>query len=380
MTFPYSRKWVEDVLRGVKRHQQGLMFQVERIPEKVFIVANEQQRKLLLRTQFERLTTGAGVNLRENVLCPYHNDQNPSMTYYPDTKKFFCHARCFEKEVVLKDGSKKNTSHKDAFDLVGDLFELTSFDETYNTLVSWFVENPKQFFQSRQPYRKSSETKKKLGSAAPKSTRRVLATTDPEIKAYLNGRGIDDNMIVLFKIGACEEDGIKLATVPCDNGFEARRNIRFKPKNEGDTTGKYLNPKGRSVDLFNGRELKIATADMPVIVVESAFDAMLIRSMGIPAVATNGPSTTKLVNHCKSLANKDLRLILLFDFDDAGKRATNRAYSQLRDSVKCVAVTKSNPILATYLADLKDVGEAYQADKNETEKALRWLVEVVHFD
>lgn len=119
---------------------------------------------------------------------------------------------------------------------------------------------------------------------------------------------------------------------------------------------------------------------MSVIVVESAFDAMIIRSMGILAVATNGPSTTHLVSKCKSVANKDLRLILLFDFDDAGKKATNRAYNQLRDFVKVVAVPRSNPVLATYLADFKDVGEAYQASKPETEKALNWLVKAVHFD
>ena len=383
MTVPYAQPWVNNVRQAVERLKQGSSFYYDRISETAFRNADERQRKILLLTHFEKLVVRSGVDLKHNLLCPYHDDQQPSMTYYPDTKKFYCHARCFEAEITAKDGAKKHGVHKDAFDLVGDLFEFKGYDDKYNALVSLFVENPQQFFQSRQQsYRKPPGKEKNSGATVHKPARRISATKDSEVKEYLNGRGIDDNMIQLFKIGASEQEGIKLATIPCDHGFEVRRNIRFKPKVDGDTVGKYLNPKGHSVDLFNGRNLTLATADMPVIVVESALDAMIILSVGLSAVAINGHNTIKLVNECKRVANtkKGLRLILLFDFDDAGKRATKRAFEQLQGVVQVVAVDQSIALLATFLANFKDVGEAYQSDKQETEKALHWLVKMVPVD
>lgn len=176
---------VGETQRGVKRLEQGLMFRVRHIPEQKFREADERQKIELLLEQFGTFMFEAGVNLNENLLCPYHDDQNPSMTYYPDTKKFFCHARCYETTTVLKDSSKNNTPHKDAFDLIRDLLDLSSFSEAYNKLVGWFVENPKQFYKSTKPYRKSSEKKTNSGSCEHKLTKRVLGTKDSEVKQYL---------------------------------------------------------------------------------------------------------------------------------------------------------------------------------------------------
>ncbi|GMA58076.1 Toprim domain-containing protein [Alicyclobacillus sacchari] len=379
MTFPFSRTWVSSVGQGLVRLEQGFMFRVKRIPEAQYREADDDQKKRLLKESFEQLMSEAGINLHENLLCPYHDDQQPSMKYFDDTKTFHCFTRCYEKEVTLKDGRKVYTTHKDAFDIVGDLLDLTSFPERYNILVSWFVENPEQFYWVKKPYRKSSGTKK--GSDTPsarKNTSRVLATEDPEVKQYLNARGINDDMIVLFNIGAFEENGTKFATVPCDNGFEARRNIGFQPKVEEDKKGKYLNPKGRTLALFNGKALKLATADMPVIVVESAFDSMIINSMGVLSVALNGLYVTQLVTQCQQINNPDLKLILLFDFDTEGQKALDRAHRQLRNVVKTIPVYQDNVTLAHYLARYKDVGEAYQSEKQELEGNLNFIVQMVN--
>ncbi len=170
------------------------------------------------------------------------------------------------------------------------------------------------------------------------------------------------------------------ASVPCDNGFEARRNIHFQPKYNGDTNGKYINQKGQKVHLFNSKVLKKATADTPVICVESAFDAVIIQSLGVPSVATNSlSSVNKLVEKCIEINNKDLQLILLFDFDEMGRKASDKAYNQLKDIVSVTTITYESlviDLMANFLRDFKDIGEAYQEDKLKTEQAIHSLSKV----
>jgi hypothetical protein len=150
MTVPYPQEWVNKVRQAAEHLKQRSSFYYDRIPETAFQKADEGQRKILLLAHFEKLLIKSGVDLRHNLLCPYHDDQQPSMTYYSDTKKFYCHARCYEDESTPTGGTKKFGVHKDAFDLIGDLFELKSYDDKYNALVSLFVESPQQFFRSKQ--------------------------------------------------------------------------------------------------------------------------------------------------------------------------------------------------------------------------------------
>ncbi|HWO97223.1 MAG TPA: toprim domain-containing protein [Bacillus sp. (in: firmicutes)] len=380
MGYEFSRKWVNDVKKGIERMQQGLLFHLERIPETTFNKANDKEKMDLLKLQFEKLMEVMNVNLNGNLLCPYHNDTNPSLKYYYDTKKFYCFSECFDDgRPSAKGGQAKRKIHKDAFDLVGDMYQLPTFKEQYNMLVTLFVENPENFYKSG-PY-KQSILKKPFGAArVPKSVKKVLGTEDSDVKAYLNNRGFNDNMIQLFHLKAIEEDGMKYASVPCDNGFEVRRNIHFQPKYGGDTNGKYINPKGQRVHLFNGKVLKEATADTPVICVESAFDAVIIQSFGVPAVATNSLSSiNKLVEKCIEINNKNLLLILLFDFDEMGRKASDKAYNQLKDSVNVITITYESVVIdpiANFLRDFKDIGEAYQEDKLKTEQAIRSISKV----
>ena len=376
MAIPYNRQWLNKLMFGVERLQKGWML-LERLSAKKFENADENEKHKLLKSQFEKLLIESGVNLRDKLLCPYHDDKTPSMMYYADTKKFFCHARCFEKEIIRKDGSKGFATHKDCFDITKEQFNFENFNEAYNFLVSLFVENPDQFYLKSRGYQQSSKREKKAVPTAQKSVKEVLATEDPEVKEYLNSRGINDDMIQIFRINAANENGIKLATVKCDNGFETRRSIHFMSKNEEDKVGKYLNIKGHSVNLYNSIALKQATTDMPVIIVESTFDAMIIQSLGILAVALNGIIVKELLAKIEEVKNDELQLILLLDFDNEGERALKRIKSQMEEIVKAVPVYQSNSILAGYLAGYKDIGEAWVADKQKTESALNYMVHLV---
>jgi DNA primase len=373
--FKFDREWIQSVKRGVERIRGGMMFTLKRIPETDFRGTNDKGKRELLKREFERLMEACKVDLNNNLLCPYHDDYNPSFRYYSDTKKFYCFSRCFEDEGVVLSEKQKSKVHKDAFDLIGDMYGLIGFKERYNMLVSLFAENPDKFYKTNIGYQHQDMKKVSTMDKGPTSFARMIATKDPEVKVYLNNRGFSDEMIQLFHLEAIEENGRKFASVLCDKEFEVRRNIHFKPKDKGDTNGKYINRKGQSVGLFNSKDLKLSTANEPVFCVESAFDALIIKSFGFLAVATNSTSSvTKLVEKCIEMNNGYLRLILLFDFDEAGQRASKQAYRQLKDVVDVISFTIESGVgPATFLKEFKDIGEAFRADSVKTEKAIRFI-------
>lgn len=353
----FDRRWIQSLKREIKRIQDGFAFRMNRIPEASFERMSEKERKVMLQQEFENLMVVSKVDLNNNLLCPYHDDRDPSLHYYPDTKKFFCYSRCFEDKGV----------HKDAFDLMGDMYELIGFREQYNALVKLFVENPDKFYKTNNKYQ-HGDTKK--APFVEKPVTRIPAIDDPEVKAYLNDRGFSDDMIQLFRIEAVEENGNKLVCVKGDQGFEIRRNIFFQPRLKEDKKGKYVNKKGQKVHLYNGSAVKPSTTGERIFCVESAFDAMIITSMGFSAVAINGLSSALLIEKCKEIGDKNLKLNLLFDFDEEGERIAKRAYDQLKDIVDVKLLTKDN---VGFLKQFKDVGEAYKADHSKTEEVLRLL-------
>lgn len=372
MTIEYDRRWLVQLRQGVDRLEKGLLFNVQPVPESIFQALDDKSRSELLKTQFEKLMIAVAVNLKGNLPCPYHDDVMPSLKYFPDTKKFFCFARCFH------DQDGKAQPHKDAFDLIGDMYGLISFNDKYNRLVQLFVEKPEKFYKRGRLH--SHAKKPAVPTPVVKSEKvykNVLAIEDEEVRAYLNSRGINDNLILLNRLSAVEENGIKFASVPCDQGFESRRNIRFHPKNDGDTNGKYVNPKGKSVQLFNSKALREAICEVPVFCVESALDAILLKSLGVDAVATNSIfSVNKLIEQVNSAQNTSLRLILLFDFDEDGRRATEKVNQELQHMNVIPIHPHSLVGPAAYLKDFKDFGDAYRENRKKAEEAIFWLARI----
>lgn len=83
------------VASGVDRLERKLLFGLQPAPERTFQALDDNAKVEMLKLQFEKLMIAAAVNLSGNLRCPYHDDVVPSLRYYPDTKRFFCYARCF---------------------------------------------------------------------------------------------------------------------------------------------------------------------------------------------------------------------------------------------------------------------------------------------
>ncbi|SDO18460.1 Toprim-like [Paenibacillus sp. yr247] len=126
--------------------------------------------------------------------------------------------------------------------------------------------------------------------------------------------------------------------------------------------------------MFNSKAFKEAIREVPVFCVESALDAILLKSFGVDAVATNGIfSVGKLIEQVNIARNADLRLMLLFDFDEDGRKATEKVSWELRHLNVIPILPKTLVGPAEYLRGFKDFGEAYRESRSKAEQAIAFL-------
>ncbi len=287
-------------------------------------------------------------------LCPYpdHSEKTPSFSVSPE--KNFCY--CF--------GCGRGG---DAIKLV---MELKSF--SFVEAVSHLAERSgvELKFEGRSP-----EEEKKAGqhAAQRRSARKALAAATAyyhkyllrspaaeEARRYLKGRGLEHHTIEEFRLGYApprERPGFMQAArkVDLDHGvlevagllsqrggerFVDRimfpisdrrgRIVGFGARALGDAKPKYLN--SPETELFNKRSLlygfpQVAEAvrkEGAALVVEGYTDVLMLYQSGIKnAVATLGTAMTE--QHLKILSGHADRIYLLFDPDEAGEKAVEKA-------------------------------------------------------
>ena len=294
-------------------------------------------------------------------LCPYpdHSEKTPSFSVSPE--KNFCY--CF--------GCGRGG---DAIKLV---MELKSF--SFVEAVSHLAERSgvELKFEGRSP-----EEEKKAGqhAAQRRSARKALAAAAAyyhkyllrspaaeEARRYLKGRGLEHHTIEEFRLGYApprDRSGFMRAAHKVGLGREALeaagllsprgrerfvdrvtfpisdkrgRVVGFGARSLGDAKPKYLN--SPETELFNKRSLlygfpqvvEAVRKERAVLVVEGYTDVLMLYQSGIKnAVATLGTAIT--ANHLRALSAYSERIYLLFDPDEAGEKATQKARSSERDA------------------------------------------------
>ncbi|MDP8951769.1 MAG: DNA primase [Actinomycetota bacterium] len=287
-------------------------------------------------------------------LCPYpdHPEKTPSFSVSPE--KGFCY--CF--------GCGRGG---DAIKLVMELKSF-SFVEAVSHLAERFGVELK--FEGR-----SAEEEKKAGQRAARrrSARKALAAATAyyhkyllrspaaeEARRYLKGRGLEQSTIGEFRLGYAPprgRSGFMRAAHKVGLGREALeaagllstrggerfvdrvtfpisdkrgRVVGFGARSLGDARPKYLN--SPETDIFNKRTLlygfpQVAEAirkQRAVLVVEGYTDVLMLYQSGIKnAVATLGTAMTE--QHLKSLSSHADVVYLLFDPDEAGEKAVEKA-------------------------------------------------------
>ena len=281
-------------------------------------------------------------------VCPFHDDNNPSMSVSPDKQIYKCFS-CGATGTVFKFVMDyENISFKEALQKIADLggikIELHQTKKIKENTALYDI-----YDLSLKYYINSLNTSK-----------------GKEAKKYLKSRNINEEIIKEFQIGLSLDDRNTLANIltkkfkqsdilktgligKSDYGFYDlfRERIMFplydlKGKvvaysgriyNKKDNS-KYFNTKETEIFkkgelLYNYHRAKdIARRKNQIIIMEGFMDVIRAHSVGIKnAVATMGTAVTNIqANLIKRMAKE---IILCFDGDEAGAKATKSCAEEL---------------------------------------------------
>ena len=288
---------------------------------------------------------GSYVNLEKKGknyfgLCPFHDDHSPSMSVNEEKKIFTCFVcgktgNVFsfvqEYENVSFPEAVKIVAERNGIDVNLDLKVSTKYDKFYKA-----YELALKYYHNNI---KSSDGKKAL--------------------EYLHKRGITDDLINDFEIGFASKTNDNLSKLLINKGYNEKELVDIGLSNKGNTIydlfrnriifpihdskgnpvalsgriydnsdeAKYINTKETQIFkkgeiLFNyHRAINESKKMKKLILVEGYMDAIRVYSEGVKNVcATMGTALTN--DHVKLLKKLNVEIVLCFDNDSAGEKAT----------------------------------------------------------
>jgi DNA primase len=289
----------------------------------------------------------AGSNYKG--LCPFHNEKTPSFNVRPDRGSFYCF------------GCQKGGN---AITFLMEMENLT-FPEAVRALGR---EVGIEIAETQSGEPGESERLFAANAVAQASYREALKAPGNAGAAYLAERGIDAEVIYRFGLGFAPDcwdtvaQALRAAHIPAADGEKAgllaerssgghydrlRGRVTFPIQ---DVHGRVIGFGGRAVS--SGQEPKyLNTPESPVfhkrrafygfpaalepirhtrraVVVEGYFDLIALHRAGIgEGIATCGTALTD--EHGRNLLRRTRDIVLLFDGDEAGQRATLRSLEVL---------------------------------------------------
>jgi DNA primase len=285
-------------------------------------------------------------------LCPYHSEKTPSFSVSPEKNFYYCF------------GCNKGG---DAIKLVMELKSF-SFAEAVSHLAERFgIElefegrSPEETKYAEQRIARRRSAYKALAAATAYYHKYLLRSpTADEARRYLKKRGLENSTIIEFRLGYAPPLGrsgfmqaihkvgldrvvLEMAGLLSSRGGERfvdrvmfpisdrrGRIVGFGARALGDAKPKYLNSPetelfNKSSHLYGFPQVTGAMRkEKAALVVEGYTDVLMLYQSGIKnAVATLGTALTE--QHLKALSSHADSIYLLFDPDEAGEKAVERA-------------------------------------------------------
>ncbi len=295
--------------------------------------------------------TGSGKNFFG--VCPFHDDHSPSMSVSRERQIFKCFSCGAGGNVFKFVQDYENISFVEALKLLAD-----------KAGVSIDLGSYKPQENKHQDYYDMYDLATKL------YTNNINSKMGANAKKYLLDRGIDNDIIKEFKIGLALNEKNSLSHLLNNRGYSNELIEKYGLANmhdygmidiffnrimvplcdfkgnvvafsgrvyDGSKENKYVNTKQTVVFkkgelLYNYHRSKdIARKMNQIIVVEGYMDVIALYKIGVlNVVATMGTSVTKeQLALIKKMANE---IVLCFDGDDAGAKATKFCTDELKKS------------------------------------------------
>ncbi len=295
--------------------------------------------------------------------CPFHNEKTPSFYVYPDTQSFYCFGCGAGGEVITFIKKIENLDYIDAVKLLAQRAGMNMPQDSYDDSMAKL---------KRRIYEINRETARFFHN-------NLISPVGQNGLAYLKGRGLTDKTIRRFGLGFAGDNGFELINHLRDKGYTdsemIQANVAYKSK-KGYTVSRFFNRvmfpiidlRG-NVIAFGGRIMGdqkpkyLNTSDTPVfskstqlfalnmaknlntrqlILAEGYMDVIALYQAGFEnAVATLGTAlTAQQADLIRRYADE---VVICYDSDEAGRKASDRAIALLRNAgVKVRVVTVPN--------------------------------------
>ena len=295
--------------------------------------------------------------------CPFHNEKTPSFYVYPDTQSFYCFGCGAGGEAITFIKKIENLDYIDAVKLLAQRAGMNMPQDSYDDSMVKL---------KRRIYEINRETARFFHN-------NLISPIGQSGLAYLKGRGLTDKTIRRFGLGFAGDNGFELINHLRDKGYTdsemIQANVAYKSKN-GYTVSRFFNRvmfpiidlRG-NVIAFGGRIMGdqkpkyLNTSDTPVfskstqlfalnmaknlntrqlILAEGYMDVIALYQAGFEnAVATLGTAlTAQQADLIRRYADE---VVICYDSDEAGRKASDRAIVLLRNAgVKVRVVTVPN--------------------------------------
>lgn len=285
-------------------------------------------------------------------LCPFHSEKTPSFTVYPDTQSFYCFGCGAGGDAITFIKRRENIEYMEAVRLLAERAGLSMpedvRDDATNSRRRIMEANQlaaRFFFDmlNAQAGREARGYLRRRGLSDAMIKRFGLGYAPDAwdtLKSHLNGRGFRNEELVEAGLCTQAKDG-----KGCFDFFRNRvmfpvfdlrgRVVAFSGRTLGGDTRKYLNTRDTAVFKKSRTlyALNIAknTDTRRIIIAEGQMDVIAVHQAGFDnAVAALGTALTD--EHVRMIGQYADEVVLAYDGDEAGQRATKRAIDALRAS------------------------------------------------
>ncbi len=178
---------------------------------------------------------------------------------------------------------------------------------------------------------KKKEPKKPVEEITTELVERCHQALPPNVRTYLNTRGISDDLINQFKIGWGDFYGENWIVIPIPKkdipGEYALLKLRRDPETkDGKTPKMKVWPMGAAHELFDWGMFKGATN---LVLCEGEFDCMVLLSKGIPAITSTGGCGTFKQEWLKDFSSLE-SVCICYDNDTEGEKGAIRVLDALK--------------------------------------------------
>lgn len=344
---------------GEARTSSNVRSNGKRIPDEIIEEIKSRVNITDVAAEYVKLHKQSGGYV---ACCPFHNEKTPSFTIYPKSNSFYCFGCNVGGDVIRFLEKIENISFAEAVKMLADRARIPISMEDIQVAQEEQGRRERTYAcnlaAARYFYRELMIDTVK-GEDAQDYLRITRGLSVEIIKKFGLGYAPDEHYGLVHALRAQGFTDQEIITANLAYGDPGRITDRFRDRIMFpiiDNTGRVIAFGGRA--MKDGQPKYVNTTDTPVfqkgkqlfamqlarkahaetlILTEGYMDAIALQTAGFPsAIASLGTALTE--QQCKQIERNASSVIICYDSDAAGQKATMRAIDMLREHAEGVTI------------------------------------------